>query len=307
MRTELCRYLPRLMYGGLLAGTQMATAQSTVPQPTAPVDMSLTGLFEPIGPVRWGILALAAVLICISIAGLMFLTKPITERQKLASALTSLKQWNTVMSTLLTILGPIGTFIGMIGALIAMHQVAVATDSVARLAAQADFFQKAAEMFISSLAGIGLGMSLGLSNNLILYHVLPDHEHQIHGNGMIASTFHIIRQWGQKCPLLGTPKSPEAEMEVPLNTSVENTMDSLSEERTHEDSRAGVDRTDHDRSIGLSGRRPFFPLRFHRSRKGSEEPADGPGDHSDAGDHHSVVAEPGQGPGNEGQQNVKQT
>jgi hypothetical protein len=167
-------------------------AQLTTPPP--PIEISLTGLFEAIGPVRWGVALLGLMLSCITLSGLIFLTMPHSKRKELAASLISMKEWNTVLSTLCTILGPVGTYIGMIGALTAMHQVAIAADSAARLAAQALFFKQAAQMFISSLAGIGVGISLGMVNNLILHHVLPDHAHPVEDEGMIASSLAILRR-----------------------------------------------------------------------------------------------------------------
>ena len=167
-------------------------AQSTTPPP--PIETSLVGLFEAIGPVRWGVALLGLMLACITVSGLIFLTMPYAKRKELAASLVSMKEWNTVLSTLCTILGPVGTYIGMIGALTAMHQVAIAPDSAARLAAQALFFKQAAQMFISSLAGIGVGIALGMVNSLILHHVLPDHAHPLEEEGMLASSLAILRR-----------------------------------------------------------------------------------------------------------------
>ncbi|NKB68523.1 MAG: hypothetical protein GKR89_15790 [Candidatus Latescibacteria bacterium] len=163
--------------------------------PPAPIELSPLGIFAAIGPVRWGILLLTIALLVVLVAGLAFLTMPLARRRDLAAQLSSLKEWNTVLSTLCTILGPVGTYIGMIGSLMAMHQVAVAPDAVARLAAQAEFFHSAAQMFVSSLAGIGVGISMGLVNNLVLHHVLPDHDHPIEGQGMVAGTVGIVASW----------------------------------------------------------------------------------------------------------------
>ena len=183
---------------GLLAvvvGTGQPALGQEVP---LPIETSLIGIFQAIGPVRWGILLLSVMLVSIAVSGLVFLCLPLARRRELASSLSSLKEWNTVLSTLCTILGPVGTYIGMIGALLAMHQVAVAVDATARLAAQAAFFQKAAQMFVSSLAGIGIGMSLGLVNSLALHHVLPDHEYPIEREGMLAATVGILQRWWRR-------------------------------------------------------------------------------------------------------------
>ena len=172
-----------------------------------PIEISILGIFRAIGPVRWGILLLSALLFGIAISSIVFLCMPLVQRRDLAASLTSLKEWNTVLSTLCTILGPVGTYIGMIGALIAMHRVAVAVDAATRLAAQAAFFQQAAQMFVSSLAGIGLGISLGLVNSLILHHVLPEHKHPISGQGMIASSVGIVHRWWRHRAGASAPRS----------------------------------------------------------------------------------------------------
>ena len=49
-------------------------------------------------------------------------------------------------------------------------------------------------MFISSLAGIGIGITLGMLNNLILHHVLPDHVHPVEDEGMLATSLAILRR-----------------------------------------------------------------------------------------------------------------
>ena len=171
-----------------------AAAVDGPPASPPPLEDSFGGLFQAIGPVRWGILILAAMLASITLSGLAFLAMPMDKRRDLGASLASMKEWNTVLSTLCTILGPIGTYIGMIGALLAMHQVAIAVDAAAKLAAQAAFFQKAAQMFISSLAGIGIGMSLGMLNNLILHHVLPEHAYPVANQGMVAGSAQILSQ-----------------------------------------------------------------------------------------------------------------
>lgn len=178
--------------------------------PAAPVETSVTGLFAAIGPVRWGVLLLALCLGAIAVSCLVFLTMPLDRRRQQAASLSSLKEWNTVLSTLCTVLGPVGTYIGMIGALKAMHRVAIAADSAARLAAQAEFFGQAAHMFVSSLAGIGVGLGLGLVNSLLLHHVLPEHRHPIEGQGMVAASASILRRWaGGGAREVDAPDRPE--------------------------------------------------------------------------------------------------
>ena len=269
------------------ASADSTTAINTAP--SAPIDLSIPGLFTAIGPVRWGILPLTVMLVSISIAGLIFLTMPLSRRYLLASALTSLKEWNTVLSTLLTILGPIGTYIGMIGALLAMHQVAIAVDTAVRLSAQAAFFQKAAEMFISSLAGIGLGMSLGLANNLILYHVLPDHEYPIEGDGMIASTLNILAGWMQK------PGMSRPIRNIQRNISNLSAKVMPKEVVPHEDTSPGMDRTHHDRPAGVSGGGDLVSVRIHGSGQGSQKPSDRSADDPAAAATDSVSGKHRQG------------
>jgi hypothetical protein len=178
-----------------LAGICPAVAQDMAVVPASPVETTVMGLFAAVGPVRWGVLVLALCLGAIAVSCLVFLTMPLERRRDLGSSLASLKEWNTVLSTLCTVLGPVGTYIGMIGALQAMHRVAIATDAATRLAAQAEFFGQAAHMFVSSLAGIGVGLGLGLVNTLLLHHVLPEHRHPIEGQGLVAASAAILRRW----------------------------------------------------------------------------------------------------------------
>ena len=160
-----------------------------------PIEMTLIGLFQAVGPLRWLMLGLTVGLVTIAVCGVYCLTKPVSERQQHAGSLSRLKEWNAFLSMLLAVAGPAGTYIGCIAALLAMSRIAFAADAAIRLAAQSDFFQAAATMFISSLAGVTLGIALGSFNGLLLFHVLPDHRHPTEEMGMVASAMYVMRSW----------------------------------------------------------------------------------------------------------------
>ena len=207
----------RTFFAAAVAASCVLPAALWAQAPAAPVETSVTGLFAAVGPVRWGVVFLALCLGAVAVSCLVFLTMPLDRRREQAASLSSLKEWNTVLSTLCTVLGPVGTYIGMIGALKAMHRVAIAADGAARLAAQAEFFGQAAHMFVSSLAGIGIGLGLGLVNSLLLHHVLPEHRHPIEGQGMVAASASILRRWvgGAEGGAPATERSEPAHLALP--------------------------------------------------------------------------------------------
>ena len=296
-----------VLFGGAVRSAVAQTAPSptiaaapvvspAMPPAPAPIELTVSGIFRAIGPVRWGILPLTVMLLSITMSGLIFLAMPLSQRRTLAAPLTSLKEWNTIISTLCTTLGPIGTYIGMIGSLLAMYQVSIAVDTAAKLMAQAVFFQKAAQMFISSLAGIGAGITLGLINNLILHHVFPNHRHPIAGEGMVASTVAILSKW-LKEGRIWQRRPISADHPLTATWTPEEEVKQDDEDQYHR--MAGDDTGG---SAGVSGGGVRVPLHLYRAGTGAQEPAAGGADDRTAATADYDAGEYGQRPAAGGQE-----